>query len=206
MAGAWLSYFLFGAILPSLITTHTYYSLPLVPIAALSLAGAGILLKRIWQANRWGKILMAGVLVLGLAYNAILIRKQLTAQNFRDEPAFWQALAADLPTDGRIVGLSEDYNMRMQYYGWRFIGYYPYSYDLDMGVLSGGSYFPEAMDWTHFLRHTEGYDYFLVTEMSQLEAQPGLARQLGEYFPLVYETERAVLFDLRHPLADIPSP
>lgn len=204
-AGLWLGYVALGLTLPSLIRSHAYYSLPLVFIVALSLSGSAklFLSKVAEQKLFWQIIFLAGVLI-GLGDSMIMARKPLTAEDYRQEPAFWQALGKRLPTDGNIIGLSEDYNTRIQYYGWRYVKQYPFRDDFDMSILAGGNFNPEDDNWGFFKGQVEGMDYFLVTTLDEFDNQPYLRRILYENYSIVMQDERFVLFDLRKPLQVIP--
>lgn len=203
--GLWGGYALIGLSVPSLITSHTYYNLILTPFVAIGLAPLGALLGRQMRRQGWfWQVLAVGVLLVGLGDAALWARKQLTAEDFRQEPAFWSELAAALPNDGEIIALSEDYNTRMQYFGWRFLAQYPYSFDQDMVNLAGGDFDVTSGNWDYFLDKTEGYDYFLVTVLDEFDKQPYLKEILYGYYPVVAEGERYVLFDLRRPVRPLP--
>ncbi len=208
VVGLWLGYILEGLTVPSLITSHIYYNLYLVPIVALSLAaGAALLLSRLSQQGVGWRILTAAVLLVGMADAALFARKEIHDVDYSQEPAFWKDLSAQLPNDGKYIGLLEDYNGRMNVFGWRFVAHYPYSFDFAMNELSGRpsdlSVLSEE-NWQTFLTNTEGYDYFLVTLLSEFDAQPYLKEILYGYYPVVMQGERFVLFDLRQPLKPIP--
>lgn len=208
VVGLWLGYILEGMTVPSLITSHIYYNLYFTPILALSLAaGAALLLSRLSQSG-WGwRILLAAVMVVGLADAALFARKEIHDVDYSQEPAFWRQLADQLPNDGKMIGLLEDYNGRMNVFGWRYVAQYPYSYDFAMNVLSGRPVDLSVLsddNWQTFLNKTQGYDYFLVTLLSELEDQPYLKEILFGYYPVVMEGERYLLFDLRHPIQPLP--
>ncbi len=199
--GLWVGYVIEGATVPSLIRSHSYYNLPLVAAVALGVAplGAAIfgVIRR--QAVFW-RLLAAGVLLLGLADTAFIARKPLTAQDYRAEPAFWLELGRALPTDGNIIALTEDYNTRLHYYGWRYVKAYLYADDFAMMSQSGREVDLSGENVAVFREQTEGMDYFLVTKMDELERQPYLNKILSEYYPLVMQSERVLLYDLRNPL------
>jgi hypothetical protein len=203
--GLWLGYLMYGMLLAGPIRSHSYYSLPLTLTVAISLAPIGdlVLTRAARQNHFWQFIFLIAVLV-GLGDAAIMARKPLTETDYRAEPAFWEALGKSLPTDGSYIGLGEDYNTRLQYYGWRFMDQYPYAFDYEMGRLSGHDFDVSSENWDFFLGKTEVYDYFLVTTLEEFEAQPYLKNILYNYYPLVQEGERYVLFDLRHPIQTIP--
>ena len=208
VAGLWLGYLLYGMLLPAPIRSHSYYSLPMVLVVALSLAQVGELcLSKLQQQSRFWKQVFVLIVLLALGDSAWMARKDLTAGDYRAEPDFWQDLGEQLPTDGAFIGLSEDYNMRLLYYGWRFAQEYPYSFDVQMGALSGHSFEtaePTFENWRFFRDRTHPYRYFLVTVLDEFEKQPYLNEILFGYYPVVMEGDRYVLFDLKYPVRSLP--
>lgn len=208
VSGLWLGYAAFGMVLPAPIRSHSYYSLPVVFIVALSLAGAGqLLFERAAKQPVFWRLVFTAACLLGLADAALMGRKEVRQTDYSQEPAFWQALGKQLPTDGTYIGLSEDYNSRIQYYGWRFVQSYTFAADYDMGRLSGHEFNNEEAsleNWKYFLDRTHPYRYFLVTSLDEFEKQPYLKHILYDYYPAVMQGERYVLFDLWHPTQALP--
>jgi len=204
MVGLWAGFFIFGMILPSLITSHSYYSLPLEPILSLSLAGlAAVLLPKIAQSGKAWQVVFLGLALLSAGDAAVAARKDINGADYAAQAAFWKDLSNQLP-DGKYVGLLADYNAPMGYSGWRFVAQYPYSYDLDMAKMGGKEFNFSTQAWEFFKSYTDGMDYFLITELTELTAQPYLHDILFDYYPVVKQTQDYVLFDLRHPLKPIP--
>jgi hypothetical protein len=204
VVGLWVGYMIFGMTLPALIASHDYYSLPLAPIVGLSLAGLGaFLLPKIVQSGRLGQILFLGLAVVAIGDAAIMARKEIRGADYVAQAAYWQTLSDKLP-DGKYVGLVADYGASLNYYGWRFINEYPYSYDIDLARLGGRSFDFSTQAWQFFRSHTDGYDYFLITELKELDAQPYLHDILFGYFPIVKQDKDFIVFDLRHPIKAPP--
>ena len=205
--GMWAGYISLGLLLPSLITSHNYYSLQLVPVVALSLAPVGsTLLSKVARQGIFWQLLVAGVILVGLGDAAIMARKEINIPGLAKEPAFWEQLAKDLPKNGDVIGLLEDYNTRMNYYGHTFVAYYPYSYDMTMAIQGGKQFDLTAPNWDTFRAYTQEYRYFLVTEMTEFERQPYLKDILYGYYPVVINGDRYVLFDLSKPARPLPAP
>ncbi len=195
--GLWVGYGLVGFSVPSLIISHSYYQLPLVPIVSVSLGALAHqvlacppLRKPGWKALGWG------VVVAGALYGGWSSARVLLAEDYRLEPIIWQRVGESLPKDGKIIGLTHDYNTRLRYYGWTDVAQWPHATDLQMGVLAGGNYDPEdPAIAAEFVRRTQGYSYFLVTLFSELDAQPVLRQVLSRYPSR--EGDGYVLYDLR---------
>jgi len=199
--GLWAGYVVEGATVPSLIRSHSYYNMPLVFVIALGVAPlAAVAWNVLQRQGGFWRLLAAGGLLLALADTAFIARKPLTAQDFRAEPAFWLALGSALPTDGNIIALTEDYNTRLHYYGWRYVKAYLYADDFAMMSQGGNEVDLSGENIAMFREQTEGMDYFLVTKMDELERQPYLNKILSEYYPLLMQSDRVLLYDLRSPL------
>jgi hypothetical protein len=92
-------------------------------------------------------------------------------------------MGQELPP-GKYIGITHDYNARLNYYGWTAVAPWPLAYDAQMKILSGGdnSNLEDRTYWEgYFNQQTKGYDYFIVTIMGELDAQPVLANILGKY-------------------------
>lgn len=200
--GLWIGYFLMGCSVPSLIRSHIYYNLILIPIVGLSLSAFGdIIFEKLNRQPVYWRLAALAVILVMVGETAYQARKELVDADYHAEPAYWETLGKQLPTDGKIIGLSEDYNTRIQYYGWRFIAPYPYSFDQEMANLAGSGFDVQAANVDYFLDKTKGYDYFLITMFSEFEAQPYLKTILMDHYPILQQDERMMLFDLRHPLS-----
>jgi len=60
----------------------------------------------------------------------------VVAVDYREKASQLQELGAKLPEDS-IIGLVDDYGASLSYYGWRYITFYPYSWDHDMVPWQG---------------------------------------------------------------------
>jgi hypothetical protein len=136
-----------------------------------------------------------------LAYPAWVSYDTLNKQDFRSQPASWQAISRSLPGDGKILALTQDYGYYLMYYGWRKVALWPISSELYVAGLRG-----EQKDFNRFFaKRVAGKDYFLVTDFEEYERQPELKRALTKGYP-TSAGEGYLLFDLDHPLPAAPSP
>jgi hypothetical protein len=197
MVGLWIGYGLMGLSVPSLIITHDYYNLVLIPIVALSLCWAGeVLFGKVAELPLIWRTVFFLVAFLALAYPSWTSRNNMVAENYREEIKGWIKMGAELPKDGKIIGISHDYGSRLNYYGKVSLTNWPYAEDQKMNVLAGGNANMNDPSWAdEFKRRTDGYDYFLVTNMTELDSQPVLKRILFDQY-LYREGEGYILFDL----------
>lgn len=197
--GYWLGYLLVGLVFPYQIYTHDYYSLMLVPLAAISLApiAGGMFSLASRQPVLW-RVAFAAVLLIIFGYYAYVARSQLLASKHASEPVPWRRMGENLPRDGAIIALTHDYGNRLKYFGWRAIPrLWPAQGDLDLSAAAGSSKIGDFS--SYFKDQTEGMDYFLVTLFSDLQAQPDLKNMLYDHYPIFQEGDGYVLFDLRSP-------
>ncbi|GMV34910.1 MAG: hypothetical protein DCC59_04875 [Chloroflexi bacterium] len=194
LLGLWAGYALFGFYFNFHISTHDYYSLPLIPILALSLAPlADFLLSKLAGLTNTKLLRLSSFLFLFIGIFASLwnIRNQLNAADYRPEAAMWAEIAAK--TDGyNLAGLTQDYGARMAYWGWRNIASWPTSGDLIYGGARGA-----GRDLEDFYKELVAKkELFLVTDFDDLERQPFLKEKL-EAYPVFAEGDGYAIYRLR---------
>jgi 4-amino-4-deoxy-L-arabinose transferase-like glycosyltransferase len=196
LLGLWVGYGLYGFFLPYQMYTHNYYHLQLIPIIALSLAPIGqLIIERVSKQPKIWRALAAAAALLGVIFLAGISITSLNQKNYRGEPAHWEEIAALLPTDGKIIGLTQDYGYPLAYYGWRKVQLWPIRGERQLSDLRGIS--KEFQDF--FAKRTEGRSYFLITAFSQLDDQPDLKQYLEEIYPVAAQGEGYLIYDLLHP-------
>jgi 4-amino-4-deoxy-L-arabinose transferase-like glycosyltransferase len=198
LLGLWGGYFVYGLSLPYQMYTHSYYHLQLVPIIALSLAPVGqLIFDRVRQQSKVWQALFAGVVIVAAVYPLWIARSTLAQEDYRQEPAYWQDIGSKLPTDGKIIALTQDYGYRLMYYGWRKVVLWPNRGEQALSALRGKS--KEFEDY--FAKHTANKNYFLITAFGQLNDQPDLKQTLYDKYPIFTQGNSYVIFDLHpHPL------
>jgi 4-amino-4-deoxy-L-arabinose transferase-like glycosyltransferase len=187
----WVGYALYGLTLPFQMYTHSYYHVQLIPIIALGLAVA--VNPLVESAAGTGGVRSASLLaliVMVFGYQAWVARSVLMAESFRHEPAFWENVGVQIPTDGETIALTQDYGFRVMLWGWRHVDLWPLVTDL--GEIKNG----ERDFSAQFEELTEGKEYFLVTAFGQLEKQPRLKDILDTY-PILAEGNGYIVYDLR---------
>lgn len=198
LTAGWVGYALYGLTFPYQYTTHEYYHLPLIALTAFSLISfmEAFVQQLRHQAIIWHMSALA-ILLFASFYGAYVARSMMVAGSYELEPASWRRVGEAIPAGKPFVALTADYGMRLNYYGWRQASdYWPSSADLNLFSLSGN----EAMDYERrFDEITAGKDYFLVTALSEFEAQPRLKEILTTKYPVAVEGSGFIVFDLtRH--------
>lgn len=182
LLGFWGGYVVYMLSFPYQITTHEYYHLQLVPLAALSLASiAELIFERAGKSRGLARLAFAMVVVLAAAYPLWSTVRVMQYYDYRPEAEGWERMGQALPKDGSVIGLVHDYGFPLAYYGHVSVGIWPAQYDLKMDTLRGaqtGDAFANT-----FEQRTAGYRYFLVTLMGELDKQPELKNWLEEHYP-----------------------
>lgn len=196
LLGWWLGYFIYGISLPYQMYTHSYYSLQLVPVLALSLVPVAEVLWEKASALRGGwRLALASLVLLAVSYPAWLSVSALRAEDHRTAPAYWEQIGTLLPPQGRIIALTQDYGYPLMYYGWRKVALWQTSGEQNLADLRGRE---KDFD-SAFTNRIEGMDYFLVTAFNQFNSQTALKKTLYDHYPVIAEGKGYLIFDLTSP-------
>jgi 4-amino-4-deoxy-L-arabinose transferase-like glycosyltransferase len=184
MIGLFGGYLLIGLVVPSLIITHDYYSLYLIPVIAIALAPLADLLFS--KVSEYGRFWQGALILVALAsffYMGLIDRNNLVAKNYRPEILGWIKMGKELPKGASYIGLTHDYNTRLKYYGWVDVAAWPLTLDqTQMHTMAGGNADMNSPAWENiFNDKTKGFDYFIVTQFDELNTQPVLKRMLDQY-------------------------
>lgn len=193
LLGLWAGYALFGLTFNFHIHTHDYYSLPLIPIAALSIAPlAEFLLSKLAQLTTTNFLRLSSFLflLLGLISSTWNVRNQLNAADYRPQAALWAEIGAI--TDGyNLAGLTQDYGARLAYWGWQNITSWPTSGDLRYADERGGIQDLEEQ----FNLIASKKDLFIVSDFDDFARQNFLQEKLSAY-PIFAEGDGYVIYNL----------
>ncbi len=187
----WIGYLLYGLTLPFQMYTHSYYHIQLIPLIALGLAVViDPLVETVTKQNRVRSVSFIALIVAIIGYQSYVARSVLIAESFRHEPAYWNSVGEAIPSDAKVIALTQDYGYRLMLYGWRKVDLWPLATELSETRN------PDKNNAEKFDELTAGMDYFLVTAFGQLEKQPELKKILDSY-PIAIEGEGFVLYQLK---------
>lgn len=199
----WLGYILYGLAFPHYIITHEYYSIPLIPAIALSLAPiAGLIFNRIKDQGHLAEWALIGILAFSVFYSGWMGRSILLGKDYRSEAISWQKLGQALPKNGDLIGITHEQGYRIAYYDWRHVTPWPYTGD-DETQLAGSTN-PMREFTTRFENAVKGQDYFVVTLFNDFDAQPLLKAYLYDHFPIYSQGDGYLVFDITQPKASVP--
>ncbi|MBG0771684.1 MAG: glycosyltransferase family 39 protein, partial [Anaerolineaceae bacterium] len=193
--GLWVGYVVYGIFVPYHIYTHNYYSIVLVPITAIALGQVGeIVAKAVSEKKLMIKAALILVGVIAIGYSSWNVYKDLTAKNYRGEPAGWALVGEAVPEDLKVIALTHNYGYNLAYYGYRMVDLWPYAGELDTAHKVNGVTYQNFETYYEAVEST--YDLFLVTNFSDLNGQPQLKEALSQ-LPIYSEGDGFVIYDLR---------
>lgn len=191
------SYFVYGLVFDFHISSHDYYSLPLIPILALALAPlAADILARLQEkigASRWLMALVAFMLLLTCSALAVEQYLDWRTNDYRPQAAFWAEVGNAIGHQPGVIAVTSDYAYPLEYYGWQNADPWPLASD----VGNFGKTFI----------HQAGYkSYFLITDFDEFDRQPALKNRLYRTYPILVQGKGYILFDLLHPFPSVNPP
>ena len=188
LVGLSLGYVVFGLVFTLHISTHSYYSLPLVAILSLGIATlAGFLLDR---SSAVVRVVLVGVFAVALGGVVYKDSRVLVGENPRQAIADYRRIGELTHHTTRALVIDQYLISPICYWGW-MVGRYWYepSPAVDLGPASDRSR----------LRVPAGegrFDYLVVMQVRELLSEPRL-RQFTISLPVVARTPRYAIFDLR---------
>lgn len=192
-----IGYVIYGFIFSYYFSTHDYYHVTLIPLIALLLAPfANEIYKRVMQINpsRGMRAASGAILLFGAFLNLWNIRTAFHKVDYRPLAAYWQNIGNLLGRDSSVVALTQDYGYPLEYFGWISpAGYWPYTGDTSLRVLAG---LPQPEFEERFREMTRDRQYFLVTDLDELDRQPNLKQALFDSYAIHARGEGFIIFDL----------
>ncbi|MFQ5616914.1 MAG: hypothetical protein ACE5GO_10720, partial [Anaerolineales bacterium] len=174
----WIGYGLHGVFFPRQTPTHDYYHIVLIPIIGLSLAPvADLLIARIREQDKWAQALLAGATLLAIAYPTWMARSILLSKDFGEATPYWEIVGNAIPAGEKTIGATQNYGMRLMYYGWRKVELWPRSGKIDD------------------LENAKDAHYFVITAKNQVRGE--VLDHLEANYPVLADEGGYVIYDLR---------
>ena len=201
LAGLWSAYIIFGLTFAHHISSHDYYSVPFLPIAALGLAQLsvvtfvpvfGIRSSQPVKHDRPGLKGSFQLVALIILLSTILLISidqyiQRRTNDYRPQAALWAQIGNAIGHQPGVLALTTDYGYPLAYYGWQNSTPWPASVDISNYKNT-------------FSRLAANKDYFLITDFDEYERQAELQQQLKTHYPILAQARGYIVFDLAHPL------
>ncbi|MGH3134038.1 MAG: ArnT family glycosyltransferase [Gaiellaceae bacterium] len=190
LLGLWSGYALLGLVFTFHISTHDYYSLPLIPIVALSLGALGSTIER-QVSSRRVRLILVGAGLLAVATAAWKTHTHLTSQTYEAEVKGYEAIGTVTRHTTQAVFIDREYGTPLSYHGW-LAGEYWYWPNEQQNVPM-----TRAAVLEHFRTRLEGMapEFLIVTATEELEREQGL-RAFIKGLPIVTQTARYSVFAL----------
>jgi 4-amino-4-deoxy-L-arabinose transferase-like glycosyltransferase len=185
LLGLSLGYVVFGLVFTLHISTHVYYSLPLIAILSLAIATlAGFLLDR---ASAVTRVVLVGVFVVAMAGVVYKDTRVLVAEGPHQRIADYRRIGKLTHHTAHALVIDPYLKSPVSYWGWIVARYwYQPSPAADLGPASDRS--P--------LRLPGRFDFLVVMQTSELRTEPRL-QEFTSSLPVVGRTPRYAVFDLR---------
>jgi hypothetical protein len=184
LLGLWCGYVLLGCVFAYHIYTHNYYSLPLLPVIAVSAAALVDAVGRAVRSKtlRKGLVAMAVLALIagaGLASRAAGVFQ--SAADLHAEVARYQRIGEAVRHSTSVASLdSTSYGFAINYHGLISSSNLPLSGDLALSGLSG----QPAVSSAERLDGLKNVDFFVATSPVELELQPDLRAFLDTRLPI----------------------
>ena len=177
--------------------THDYYYLPFVPVAALAVAAA---VDRLWSALRFTStwaLAATCVICAAVAWQGTVVASpRLHRPDAAALVADYQRIGEVTHHDGRVVFLDLEYGYPLMYHAEVAGDAWPGSDDLEAERLDGR---PTRSATERLDRDYPRPRYFVVTDLSSLDAQADLQALLKARARLVDETPLHRVYRMSEP-------
>jgi hypothetical protein len=201
LLGIWGVYLVFGLYFNYHISTHDYYSLPLIAIVAVSLAPLGDwFFARLREASLgWVRSALFVILMYGIFSTVWDVRNEMKSVDYRPQVAYWAEIREVLGSQASVVALTEDYGLRMVYWGWMKATIWPSSGDLYQADARGNQRDIDRL----FAETAAKKSLFLVTDLEDFAKQKELQALLAGY-PVFVQGDGYLIYDLQNMLETPP--
>jgi 4-amino-4-deoxy-L-arabinose transferase-like glycosyltransferase len=200
LVGMWLGYIIFGLFYTYHIYTHDYYHLQFIPAVALALGFLGesvlqqlVLVKR----DQPTQIVTGGILIFSLFLNIGLYLNSLAeAENTSSQAHLEEQIGVLVKHSTHTLFLAPYYGYPLQYNGglageaWPTVGDMKAEQVLGQPTLTAEERFEQVYQ-------PSSPDYFIIIDMDEYSAQIDLQTLLTARFPVFYQSEKLIIFDLR---------
>lgn len=201
----WLGYLVYGFIINWPIMSHDYYSMPLIPIVALSLASVvDFIIVRLQtpQLRRWVPKFALAITTLITIYGLVIYLPTTTVTPELERELHTAELVGErVEHSTHTVFLAKDYGSLLTFYG-EISGYsWPMTWDYNAARLAGKPTKTVEERFNEIIGKTKP-DFFIVTDFFEYALQQDLAEYLSTHFTEIESTPDYIIYDLRMPLPD----
>lgn len=191
-------YLLLGLVFNYHISSHNYYSIPLIALCALSTGKLGEVALAYFKKAMGNKALKLFLITLGLTLTGFSLDGvfKFDLSGAGEKIALYQRLGEELNHSSRVLLLAENYGLPLRYYGWVAGKFWPIQWDLRYEKLRTGKVLPAELRLKEMIK-TEKSEYFIITEPEEFEKQEGLKKLLENEYSKTYQSDEAVIYKLK---------
>jgi 4-amino-4-deoxy-L-arabinose transferase-like glycosyltransferase len=205
LAAGWVGYLLYGLVFAYHIKTHDYYTLPFVPILALSVGALASWLGALRLLRpRPARLGVALVLLVGLCLLAgAEVRKMTELQGLSRYVGIYEAIGTVVEHSTHTVFLDRNYGYPLRYYGMLGGTFWPSVVDQQVETQLRGQAALTADARLQKMLKADQAEYFIVTDFAEFDQQPELVQALKPY-PAMNQPGYTIV-DLRPDLHSVPA-
>lgn len=208
LRGLWGGYLVFGLLVNYPIMSHSYYSLPMLLIASLSIGcTAHQFIIRLPAARRplISSVVATGIsaviIVVGLAQ--YLPTTIITEEQSRSVQVA-QEVGERLEHTSHAIYLTSDYGMTLQYFGELAGSAWPNVVSLRINELAHRPQLTVEERIQQIMANGD-YRYFVITSKLEFELQTDLIKYLDEHYPILVQTDDYIIYRLDTELDKVSS-
>ncbi|MHB9024985.1 MAG: ArnT family glycosyltransferase [Armatimonadota bacterium] len=204
LAGGWIGYVIFGLFFNYHVTTHSYYSLPLLAIVALSLGVLAMMIApRVAElSSKAALIAAAAVMLLGMLFYTGV--RQIHPE-YAPQVRIMEEIGEAVGHNPHCIFLTRDYGDPLRYHGQLSGLNWPAQADLQHARRLGRPT-PTAEERLRSYMEQNQSEFFIVTEGGEFMQQQDLSKLLTTRYPMVVGKPEFAIFDLRNPKSTGPRP
>lgn len=199
LTGLWAGYAAFCMVFTWHAPSHNYYHLPLIPVAVISMA-----MLICYVLTRAARVCPLGLLRIVASCALLMIVVHGVSRSRAMGVPHWRLREMEIAREvgervghsPRTVYLSNDYGKPLSYYGELAGVNWPHRYDFVHSEACGA---PPIAAEERFRALGAQYplDYFIVTDLQELDVQKDLKQFLAERFAVTAQSQDYLIFDLR---------
>lgn len=204
LAGLWVGYLVFSFVFNYHTSTHHYYHLQLIPLAALSVGYVGALVfARLNNTRIHWKIRATILTILLLAFALDGMKQMIIRRHWLENNMDFTRVVEVAKEIGQVVNhskncifLDPEYGSTLKYHGW-LAGWIWYS-AADISIRRRFRGWDESNAGELYFRKyaLNQPDFFIVTDFKEFDRQKDLQEFLKSTFPVVASTPRYLIFDM----------
>jgi hypothetical protein len=196
----WFGYFLYGLIINWPISSHDYYSLPVIPIAALSLSCVADVVVNGLRSPRMRRVIPVFILAIvgyiGIDGLVHYLPTTVVTLEVERNVQVAKEVGVLLQHSPDVIALTDDYAALMKFYGEIGGTYWPNRWNLYAAFVARLPDITPEQRMQAFLKDHH-YRYFAVTSFDELKYQKGLETYLESHYRVLVHTSDYVIYDLR---------